>query len=66
MTIVEMTRTDFKRLRKSGGYSQARLAKEMGLYIRTISRYETGELKIPKVTELALRYIVEHTKKKEL
>jgi transcriptional regulator with XRE-family HTH domain len=59
-----MTRTEFKKLRKSGGYSQLRLAKEMGLFIRTISRYETGELKIPKVTELALRYIVQQSKRK--
>ena len=59
-----MTREEFKRMRKLGGYSQAKLAKEMGLYIRTISRYETGELKIPKVTELALRYVADHAKKK--
>ena len=61
---IEMMRIEFKKMRKLGGYSQAKLAKEMGLYIRTISRYETGELKIPKVTELALRYIVDQAKRK--
>jgi transcriptional regulator with XRE-family HTH domain len=60
-----MTKREFKTLRKSIGYSQAKLAQEMGLFIRTISRYETGEIQIPKVTEFALRYIVEKVKKEE-
>jgi transcriptional regulator with XRE-family HTH domain len=54
-----MTKQEFKRLRKSIGYSQVRLAQEMDLFIRTISRYETGELTIPKTVELALRYITQ-------
>jgi len=60
-----MTKQEFRRLRKSIGYSQAKLAQEMDLFIRTISRYETGEIAIPKVTELALRYIVDNAKKQE-
>ena len=56
-----MTKQEFKKLRKSIGYSQARLAKELGLYIRTISRYETGELEITRLAQLALRYVVEHS-----
>jgi hypothetical protein len=40
------------------------LARELDLYVRTISRYETGDLAIPRVTELALRYVVEKAKKK--
>jgi DNA-binding transcriptional regulator YiaG len=56
---------EFKRLRKSIGLSQSMLAREMELYVRTVSRYETGELTIPKVTELALRYIVQRAKTKE-
>jgi len=60
-----MTKHEFKKVRKSIGYSQAKLAQEMDLFIRTISRYETGEIAIPKVTELALRYIAEKTKKQE-
>ena len=58
-----MTKQEFRKLRKSIGYSQAKLAQEMDLFIRTISRYETGELAIPRVTELALRYIVDKTKR---
>lgn len=60
-----MTKQEFRKLRKSIGFSQAKLAREMGLFIRTISRYETGELKIPKVTELALRYLVDQKKRRE-
>jgi len=60
-----MTKQEFRRLRKSIGYSQAELAREMDLFIRTISRYETGEIAIPKVTELALRYIAQKAKKQE-
>ena len=58
-----MTKQEFRKLRKSIGYTQAKLAQEMDLFIRTISRYETGELAIPRVTELALRYIVDKTKR---
>ena len=58
-----MTKQEFKKLRKSIGYSQVKLAQELDLFIRTISRYETGEIEIPKVTELALRYIVDKTRK---
>jgi transcriptional regulator with XRE-family HTH domain len=60
-----MTKHEFKKVRKSIGYSQAKLAQEMDLFIRTISRYETGEIEIPKVTELALRYIAEKAKRQE-
>ena len=60
-----MTKHEFKKMRKSIGYSQAKLAQEMDLFIRTISRYETGEIAIPKVTELALRYIAEKANKRE-
>jgi transcriptional regulator with XRE-family HTH domain len=53
-----MTKQDFRRLRKSIGYSQVRLAKEMGVFVRTVSRWETGEVTMPKIAELALKYIV--------
>jgi DNA-binding transcriptional regulator YiaG len=59
-----MTASEFQRLRRSVGLSQSMLARELDLYIRTISRYETGELEIPRVTEFALRYVVEKAKKK--
>jgi DNA-binding transcriptional regulator YiaG len=59
-----MRPVEFKKLRQSVKLSQSMLARELDLYVRTISRYETGELEIPRVTELALRYIVQQTKQK--
>ena len=58
-----MAKGEFKKLRESIGYSQARLSTEMDLTIRTISRWETGEVKIPKVVEIAIRAIVRDAKK---
>ena len=60
-----MQPTEFKKLRKSVGLSQSQLARELDLYVRTISKYENDDLVIPKVTELALRYVVQQTKQKE-
>jgi DNA-binding transcriptional regulator YiaG len=60
-----MQPTEFKKLRKSVGLSQSQLARELDLYVRTISKYENNDLAIPKVTELALRYIVQNAKAKE-
>ena len=45
------------------GLSQSELARKLDLYVRTISKYENGNLVIPKVTELALRYVAMQTKK---
>ncbi len=59
-----MTKGEFKKLRESIGYSQARLSKEMDITIRTITRWENGEVRIPKVVEIAIRAIVRGAKKK--
>jgi transcriptional regulator with XRE-family HTH domain len=53
-----MTIRKFRELRQDIGYSQAKLAKEMGVTIRTVSRWEHGDFPIPKVAELALKTIV--------
>ena len=58
-----MTIRRFRQLRRSIGYSQAKLAKEMGLTIRTISRWEHGDFPIPKIAELALMTVVFQTEK---
>src|SRR5262249_21202338 len=50
---------EFKRMRQSIGYSQAKLAKEMGVTVRSITRWETGQFPIPKMAELALRFVVQ-------
>jgi len=56
--IDNMTKGQFKELREAIDYSQAKLAKEMGVTIRTITRWETGEFPIPRIAELALRSVV--------
>ena len=56
--IDNMTKGQFKELREAIDYSQAKLAKEMGVTIRTITRWETGEFPVPRIAELALRSVV--------
>jgi len=59
-----VTKGVFKKLRKSIGYSQAMLSKEMDVTIRTITRWETGEVRIPRVVEIAIGAIVRGAMKK--
>jgi DNA-binding transcriptional regulator YiaG len=58
-----VTKDEFKKLRSKAGHTQATLAREMGVHLRTVTRWEIGEIAIPRVVELALRYIAEHAKK---
>ena len=62
--IENMTKDKFKKLRKSIGYTQASLAKEISVHLHTVTRWEIGEVVIPKVVELALKYIADRDKKK--
>ena len=55
-----MSKDEFKKSRQSVGHTQASLAKAIGVHLRTVWRWELGETIIPKVVELALRYIAEH------
>jgi len=57
-----MTKKQFKDLRKSIGYSQAKLAQEMGTSIRTIMRWEGGDRPIPRYAGLALRTLLRDEK----
>ena len=59
-----MSGKEFRKLRESIGYSQALLSGEIDVSIRGISRWENEEVPIPKIAELALRYIVEHHTKR--
>jgi len=58
-----VTKDEFKELRAKAGHTQATLAKEMGVHLRTVTRWEIGEVIIPRVVELAIRYIAEHANK---
>ena len=59
-----VTKDKFKTLRQEASHTQASLAEAMGVHLRTVWRWELGETIIPKVVELALRYIAEHAKRK--
>ena len=59
--IKIVTKDEFKKLRQDAGHTQASLAKAMGVHLRTVWRWELGETIIPKVVELAIRYVAEHT-----
>ncbi len=62
--IQPVTKDEFKELRKRAGHTQASIAKEMGVHIRTVTRWELGEVVIPRVVEIAVRAIVDTKKKK--
>lgn len=55
-----MTKDEFKKLRESAGHTHESLSSAMGVHLRTVWRWELGETIIPKVVELALRYVAEH------
>ena len=56
-----MTGAQIKELRKSLGYTQARLAEEIGLTPNTVARYERDELK-PSPPVLKLLRLLELSK----
>lgn len=60
-----VTGDQFRKLRESIGYTQAKLSKEIDVTIRSLTRWETGETAIPKIAELALKYIAEKTPVRE-
>ena len=62
--IAHVTKDKFKELRKKAHHTQASIAKEMGVHLRTVTRWEIGEVVIPRVVELALLYISDKAKKK--
>jgi len=50
-----MTSDELKQWREVNGYSQARLAKALGVAVMTVSRWERGVRAIPSFLRLALR-----------
>jgi len=49
-----MSAEQFKKLRARKGYSQAEVARLLKVTIRTVSRWETGERKVPHIAIMAL------------
>ena len=62
--MCSVTKKEFKKLRESSGYTQARLSQEMDVTIRTLTRWETGEVQIPKIAEIALKAIARQAREK--
>ena len=56
MTIVVLTMTakGFKKQRLEKRYSQSELAKEFGVSVITVSRWERGVVAVPRMAELSL------------
>lgn len=50
-----MTNDELKQWREKQGYSQATLAKALGVHVMTISKWERGIREIPPFLRLALR-----------
>ena len=46
------------RARKSLGLTQPELAERLGVYVRTIQRFESGEVAIDRRTDLAMRFLI--------
>jgi transcriptional regulator with XRE-family HTH domain len=58
-----MTGSQFRKLRRGAGYSQAKVARELDVAIRTLTRWEREETPIPKMAELALKYVIGNKEK---
>jgi len=52
-----MSGNKFRELRKAMGLNQAKLSALMDVSERGIRRWEKNEIEIPKIAELALRYL---------
>jgi DNA-binding transcriptional regulator YiaG len=61
-----MTKKEFRTLRGLIKLSQANLAKELGVTLRTVARWERGEFPIPRVAELALRNLFRESLKETI
>jgi len=61
-----MTKKEFKTLRGLMKLSQAKLARELGVTLRTVARWELGEFPIPRVAELALRHLFRESLKETI
>jgi len=58
-----MTGRQFRKTRRDAGYSQAKVARELDVAIRTLTRWEREETPIPKMAELALKYVIGNKEK---
>ena len=59
-----MTAKDFKKERLKKNYTQSELAKEFGVTVITVSRWERGVVPIPRMAELSLSALKRKPKRK--
>ncbi len=59
-----MSGDEFRKVRTAMGLSQEALSKMIDVSERGIRRWENGEVPIPKIAELAMRYLAEKHRKK--
>ncbi len=55
----------FKEMRKAKGYTQVELAREFGINVITVSRWERGAFPVPRLPELALTLLGPKQKNKK-
>jgi len=55
----------FKKMRREKGYSQSQLAREFGVTVMTISRWEREVIPIPRLAELAITSLKSRPKPKK-
>ena len=60
-----MTGAELRRLRERAGLRQVDLAKLAEIGVRTLIRWEQGEVEIPALAARGLREIVEEVKRKK-
>ena len=60
-----MSGDEFRKVRRAMGLSQDELSEMIDVSARGVRRWENGEVTIPKIAELALRYLAEKNRRKE-
>lgn len=58
---MEMTARQLKRLLARIGQTQVGMAHRLGISSRNMRRYVAGELPVPRVVEIAVRCLAEHS-----
>ena len=58
---MEMTAKQLKRLLACIGQTQVGMARKLGISGRNMRRYVAGELPVPRVVQIAVRCLAEHS-----
>lgn len=59
-----MSAKEFKKLRLAKGYTQSQLARVLDVATMTVSRWETGLIKVSRIALIALAGLPKQTKQK--